>query len=99
MIELQVEAFFEAAGKSLSRRLVTVHVRVADKAHGRVGRAELCSVASEAILVTGEAGLRGVVISMMTSRTRDRRMTLTRVQKLRVVQIVTLGQSEGKRKK
>jgi hypothetical protein len=99
MIELQVEGFFEAGGKSLSRRLVTVHVRVADKAHGRVGRAELCSVAFEAILVTGEARLCGVVISMMTSRTRDRRMTLTRVQKLRIVQIVTLRQSEGKRKK
>jgi hypothetical protein len=66
VIELQVEAFFEAGGESLSR-MVTVHVRVTDKAHGRVGRAELCSVAFDAILVTGETGLRGVVISMMTA--------------------------------
>lgn len=57
VIELHIEALFESARKSLPRRVGAVHTRVTNRAHRRVGRAELGSVAAEAILVTGEAGL------------------------------------------
>lgn len=82
VIELHIEALFEAARKSLSRGIVAVHTRVTDRTHRRVGCAELCSVAAEAVFVAREDWLRRVVIAMMTSRTRDRRVTLTRMQKL-----------------
>ena len=57
VIEFHVEAFFEAIGKSLSRGIVTVHARVADRAHGHVRRGELRQMTSGTVLVTREDGL------------------------------------------
>ena len=57
VIELHIETLFEAAGKSLSGRVVAIHTRVTDRTHGRAGRTELCSVAADAVLVAREAGL------------------------------------------
>jgi hypothetical protein len=66
MIELHVEALFEFVGKSFQRRIVAADIRVADRAHGHVWRRELREMTSGAFFVTGEAGPRGIVRSMMT---------------------------------
>ena len=41
VIEFQVEAFFESVRESLRRRIVAIHVRVTDRAHGHIGSSEL----------------------------------------------------------
>ena len=53
VIKFHVEVFLELVGKTLPRRILAVHIRVADRTHGSVGRGELRSMAFEAILVTG----------------------------------------------
>jgi len=58
VIELHIEAFFESVGKSLQRRVVPIHVRVADRTHGNVRRGELRQVTSRAVLMSGEARSR-----------------------------------------
>ena len=99
MIELQVEAFLEFVREGSERWIVATDIRVADRAHRHIRRSELREVTARAILVAGETGPRGIVGPMMTSRASGGRVTLTAVQELRVVEVVRLGQSKGKRKK
>ena len=99
MIELQVETFLKSVGEGCQRRIIAVHVRVANRAHGHIRSSELRQMAARAIFVTRETGLRGIIISMMTVRATNRRVTLTGVQELRVVEIVSLRAHEGKRQK
>ena len=80
MIELQVEAFFELVSESFERRITAVHVCVADRAHGHIRSCELRQMTARAIFVSGKAGPRGIIISMMTTRTGSRCMTLVGVQ-------------------
>ena len=54
VIELHIEALFEAAGKGLPRRVVAVHTRVADRAHGHVRCRELRQMTSGAVFVARE---------------------------------------------
>ena len=82
VIELHIEALFETAGKSLSRRVVAVHARVTDRTHRHIRRRKLRQMTPGAVFMTWKDRLSCVVIAMMTSRTSDRRVTLTRVQKL-----------------
>ena len=93
VIELHIETLFEAGGKSLPRRIVAIHTRVTDRTHRHVRRRKLRQMTSGAVFVAGKDRLGRVVIAMMTSRTRYRRVTLTSVKKFRVV----LG--KGKRRK
>ena len=99
MIELQVEAFFELVRESFQRRVSAIHARVADRAHGGAGRDELCAMAFNAVLVAGEGGSRGIIIPMMTTRATGRGVTLTGVQELRIIEIVSLRVNESKRQK
>src|SRR5256885_10129024 len=99
MIKFHVEVFFELVGESLQRRIASVHVRVADRAHGHIRSSELRQMTPRAIFVAGKAGPRGIIISMMTTRARGRCMTLTGVQEFRVLEIVSLRVNQGKRQK
>ena len=54
MIELQIETLFEAAGESLSGRVVAVHTRVTDRTHRHIRRRKLSQVTSGAVFVTRE---------------------------------------------
>ncbi len=54
VIELHIEAFFEASRKSLPRRIVAVHTRVTDRTHRHVRCRELRQVTSSAVFVTGK---------------------------------------------
>ena len=99
MIELQVEAFFEFVGEGFQRRISAADIGVADRAHRGICRDELCPMAFNAIFVSGKAGPGGIIIPMMTTGAGSRCVTLTAVQELRVVEIVALRQSKGKRKK
>ena len=80
MIKLQVEAFFELVGEGLQRRIVSIHVRVADRAHGHIWSSELGQMTACAIFVAGKAGPRGIIRPVMTTRARGRCMTLTGVE-------------------
>jgi hypothetical protein len=99
MIEFQVEAFFESVRESLQRRIAAIHVRMADRAHGHIRSSELRQMTARAIFVAGKTGPCGIIISVMTTRARGRCMTLTGVQEFRVVEIVSLRENQGKRKK
>lgn len=99
MIELQIETFFKPVGETVQRRISAVYARVADRAHGGTRRDELCPVAFNAVFVAGEAGPRGIVSPVMTTRATSRGVTLTGVQELRVIEIVSLWVDQGKRKK
>ena len=99
MIELQVEAFFEFVRESFERRIIAIHVRVADRAHGHIRSGELRQMTAGAIFVAGEAGPRGIIIPMMTTRAGSRCVTRTGVQEFRVVEIVSLRIDQGKRQK
>jgi len=99
VIELQVETFFESVRERCQRWIIAVHVRVADRAHGHIRRGELGQMTARAIFVTGEAGPRGIIISMMTTRASGRCVTLTGVQELRIVEVVSLRINQGERKK
>ncbi len=72
MIELQVETFFEFVGESFERRVIAIHVRVADRAHRHIRSSELRQMTARAIFVTGKAGPRRIIISMMTTGTGRR---------------------------
>ena len=61
MIEFHVKAFFEFVRKGLTRGIFAVHVRVANKAHGRIRRPELCPMAFNTLFVSGKAGPGGVI--------------------------------------
>jgi len=52
VIELHIEAFFETSRKSLPRRIVTIHARVADRTHRHARRRELREMTSGAVFVT-----------------------------------------------
>ena len=67
VIELHVEAFFEAGSESLPRRIVSVHARVADRTHRHIRRGELRQMTPGAVFVAGKDRLSGVVIAMMTT--------------------------------
>jgi hypothetical protein len=97
MIELHVEAFFELVRKGFQRRITAVHVGVADRAHGHIRVGKLRQMTTGAILVTRKTGPRRIIIPMMTSRAASRCVTLTGVQEFRVVEIVSLRVSQGKR--
>jgi len=97
VIELHVEALFEVVRKSFQRWISAVYVRVTDRAHGSAGRDELCPMAFNAVFVAGKAGPRRIIIPVMTTRTTSRSVTLTGVQELRVVEIVSLRVNRGKR--
>ena len=99
MIELQVEAFFEFVGEGFQRRISAADIGVADRAHRGICCDELCPMALNAIFVAREGGSRGIVIPMMTTGAGSRCVTLTSVQESRVVEIVSLRQSKGKRQK
>ena len=99
MIELHVEGFFELVRESFQWWITAAHAGVTDRAHGHTGVGELRQVTARAIFVAGEAGPRGIIIPMMTTRTRRRCVTCTGVQEFRVVEIVSLGVNRGKRKK
>ena len=99
MIELHVEGFFELARESFHRWITAAHTGVTDRAHGHTRVGELRQVTAGAIFVAGEAGPRGIIIPMMTTRTRRRCVTCTGVQESRVVEIVSLRESQGQRKK
>ena len=68
VIELHVETLFESIGKRFTWRIVPIHVCVADRAHRNVWRRELRQVTSCAVFVTGKAGPRGIIVSMVTRR-------------------------------
>jgi len=55
VIELHIEAFFELIRKSFERRVVAVHVRVADRTHRNVRRRELRQVTASAVFVSGKS--------------------------------------------
>ena len=55
VIELHIEALFESIRKSFERRVVAVHVRVADRTHGNVRRRELRQVTASAVFVPGKS--------------------------------------------
>ena len=100
MIELQIETFFEFIGKGFQRRVSAARVCVADRAHRRVRRGELIQVTARAIFVAGKAGSRGIIVSVMTTLATSRGVTLTDVQELRIIEIVSLRRNgQGKRKK
>ena len=90
MIELHIEAFFERGRKNFARRIVAAQIAVTDRAHRRVGGGVLRAMALDAVAVPGPNGLRRVVSSMMTTRASNRSVLCTGVQKLRVIEIVTL---------
>jgi hypothetical protein len=99
MIELQVEALLEFVWESFQRRIIPIDVCVADRAHGHIRGGELREVTAGAIFVAREAGPRGSVIPMMTTRAGSRRVTWTGVQEPRVVEIVSLRKDQGKGQK
>ena len=71
MIEFDVEAFFERIGKSFARWIVAVDVLMTNRTHRNIRRGELRQVTAGAILMSGEAGPRGVVRSMMAVRAAE----------------------------
>jgi len=99
MIELNVEVFFELVRKGLQRRIIAAHIGMANRAHGHTRVGELRQMTGGAVFVAGEAGPRGIIIPMMTTRAGSRCVSGTAVQEFRVVEIVSLGEKHRKRKK
>ena len=98
VIELHIEAFFELVRESFQRRITAAHVGVADRAHRHIRVGKLRQMTTGAILVTRKTGPRRIIIPMVTTRAGGRCVTWTGVQKFRVVEIVSLRVSQGKRK-
>ena len=80
MIELEIEAFFELVRKGFQRRIIAAHISMANRAHGHARVGELRQMTGGAIFVAGEAGPRGIIIPVMTTRARSRCVTGTGVQ-------------------
>jgi hypothetical protein len=68
VIELDVERFIEACGKTLQRRLVAFGISVTDQTHGYRRRRELPTMTVSAGLVTGKTRRGGVVRPFVTGR-------------------------------
>ena len=71
VIEFDVEALFEIIGKSFARWIVAIDVLMTNRTHRNIRRGELRQVTAGAILMSGEAGPRGVVRSMMAVRAAE----------------------------
>lgn len=99
MIELQIEALFEFITEGFERRIIAIYVGVADRAHRHIRSSELREVTASAVFVAGKTGPCGIIIPMMTRRAGCGCVTLTGVQELRVVEIISLREREGRRKK
>jgi len=69
VIEFHIEAFLKTIRKSLAWRIVSVHARVADRAHGSRLRGELGQVTPGAILVTRKRRTCRIVVAMVTIAT------------------------------
>lgn len=57
MIELDVETLLEDCWKTLQRRVLAIHIRVTNRAHGNRCRYELAHMTTLTSGVPGEAGL------------------------------------------
>lgn len=99
VVELHVEAFFEFVGKAFPRRIAAISVGMADETQRRILCQDLILVAIKTIFVTGKTGQAGIIRAMMTVRATNRSMTLTGMEKPGIVEILTLREDEGKRKK
>jgi hypothetical protein len=98
VVELDVETFFEACREILQRRIVAANVGVTDHAHRYRGRRELTAVTVGTRFVARETWRRGVVSSLVTSVAGKGTMALAGVQKLRVIELRTLGRRRSKKK-
>ena len=91
MIEVNVEAIFELRRETLQRRIATLHIGVADKAHRNRGSDKLGQVAICAKLVAREAWNGGIVATAFMARSAGKgRMALALVNKFSVVEFRTL---------
>ena len=72
VIETDVEALFETIGEASARRVVAIHVLVANRAHRNTCRRELRQMTTGTVLMTREIRPRGIVGSMMTAGTGER---------------------------
>ena len=87
VIELDVEWFVEARGKTLQRRIVAADITVTDLAHRHLRRRELTAMAVGAGFVTGKAWRRRVVSALVTGVAGDGGVALAVVLKLRIVNL------------
>jgi hypothetical protein len=87
VIELDVEWFVEARGKSFQRRIVAADVRVADLAHRDLRRGELAAMAISARFVTGKTWCRRVVGALVTPVAGEGTVALAVVKKLRIIDL------------
>ena len=91
VIELHVEAFVEARGEILQRRVSALRIRVTDETHRNRRRRELSSMAIRAGFVTGETWRRGVISAFVTGSAGNGTVSLARVEKLGVIEFGTLS--------
>jgi hypothetical protein len=82
VIEIDIEAFVEAAREIFQRRIAAAHVSVADRAHWDRGCSELAAMAIGAGFVTGEARDCRVVGPFVARVAGEGTVTLARVKKL-----------------
>jgi hypothetical protein len=88
MIKLHIEIFVEGCRKVFQWWLATLNLRVTDFAHRYRGSNKLGKMTVCATFVTGQIRRGGIVgYSGVTVCAAKRRMTLSRVIKLRIVSI------------
>lgn len=91
VIELHVERFVEARGKTLEWWIAALRVGVTDQTHRNRRRRELTAMAVGTGFVAGKTRRRGVVGAFVTRRARESAMPLAAVEKLRVISFGALG--------
>ena len=95
VIKVKVEAIFERRRKTLQRRVATLHIGVADKAHRNGGSDKLGEVAICAELVARKVWSGGIVATaFMAGSASKGRMTRALVNKFGVVEFRTLGSNK-----
>src|SRR5215510_5082798 len=87
VIKLDVESFLECSLKISERRLVAIHVCMTDHAHRDGWSSELAQVTTGAGAVTRKVRRRRIVRSLMARIALKRRVLLTRMQELGIIDV------------
>ncbi|MFN2516070.1 MAG: hypothetical protein ABR556_07630 [Pyrinomonadaceae bacterium] len=92
MIKFDIEAFVKLRGKTLQRRVPAINIRMTDYAHGNIGSNKLRQVATRARLMPRKPWRRRIIAgAFVASVARQRRVTLSGVPEVRVVEIGILS--------
>ena len=87
VIKLDTESLLKVSRKISERRLVAIHICMTDHAHRDSWSSELAQVTTGAGTVTGKVWGRSIIRPLMTRIALQRRVLLTRMQELGIINV------------